>query len=216
MNTNTLAKFIITWTLLFPLVAHADRIAGKVEAEEHGVLILKGSSDRPYFALTNYPGDDATYSRMVFTFGKKIGRYTWGTIPVELWQYSPKEAAEYAARQSETSKITNSINPTGPTNRIISTNRPVAQTAGALPADVAEADAKVISIKARISGYVNQSAALQQKQQQRAVAHLAPDMTATMQFNQAQQQIRLLKDQLVQAQRSDYLLRDYHHLPPMR
>ncbi len=84
--------------------------SGTVEFKENGVVVLaypRGSNMGSRFALTNYQGE-AIADRTITAFGLKVGTYSWGSQPMELFDCgtpyippppTPEELAAARARQ---------------------------------------------------------------------------------------------------------------------
>lgn len=84
--------FIVWVTLLFPSVSFGGTIYGKVVSQRDGVLIIKTDLyERTYIAVTNYPGTNATYGRTIAVYGQRIGNYSYGHLPIELWEHSEED-----------------------------------------------------------------------------------------------------------------------------
>lgn len=106
-----------------------------------------------------------------------------------------------------------STNSTPSTNHIVKVSRNPPAIQSGLPADVAQADAKVVALYNQKSSLLRQIVTLQNKQNERAAAHLGPDPVSNMQISQLNTQANMISQQIITAERWDYQVRDLHHLP---
>lgn len=102
--------FVLSAILLFFMVTAAHATTGTVFAKDGDVLILTTSSEsRPYIAVKNYSGENATVGRHITFSGVKAGTYDWRSTPVELWDASAPAPFNATAKAQEIARLETEI-----------------------------------------------------------------------------------------------------------
>lgn len=161
------------------------------------MILSTGATQRPYIAVTNYTREDATIGRRISFAGKKVGIYDWGTLPVELWAVSG-DVPQPPIAVEKTNEAKNVV---------------AAIPAATLPADVTQADAKLLALRRQYNSLSGQILNLSQKQSEKAALRLPGDAGVGVQIKNLQYQAQQLSQQILKAMQWDYQVRESHKLP---